>query len=174
MLCFRVSIRFSLRDFRLQILAGERFVAHPNPSAHTSGIMPTPPTPPPVKYGGFVAGFQHYDGPMLLDSLRREMILRLVRDRHNPHDPNAIRIMIGLNMLGYVPRGPNEELARRMDAAEPLVCRIERVNSDTKPWKQCEICIESLSIARPWFGETDRHVDDFEVHENRQNPIRFT
>jgi hypothetical protein len=47
------------------------------------------------------------------------------------------------------------------------------VNFDTKPWKQCEICIESLSIARPWFGETDLHVDDFEVHENRHNQNRF-
>lgn len=68
-------------------------------------------------------------------------------------------------MLGFVPKGPNEVLARRLDRAEPLVCRIERISRQSKPWKQIEICIESLSIAKPWWTETELdEQDDSLIH----------
>lgn len=101
-----------------------------------------------MRYCGYVAGFQYYDGPALLDRMRRARQLTLRRDRHNPHDPNAIRLYFGQQLIGYVPRGPNAELSRRMDRAEPLVCRIEEVQPQSKPWRQVAIRIESLSIAR--------------------------
>lgn len=116
------------------------------------------PSQRPVRYGGYIAGFRFYDGPRLVDRLRRGAVLRLVRDRHNRHDTNAIQIMIGRHMLGFVPRGPNVEIARRIDQAEPIVCRIVQVNADEKPWKKVEICVESLSIATPWWAESE--LDD--------------
>jgi hypothetical protein len=106
------------------------------------------------------------------------MVLRLVRDRHNRHDPDAIRIMAGTRMLGFVPRGPNAQIARRIDQAEAMLCRIERIDPRTKPWKQVEICIESQSIARPWWGECeldDDPTDDSRLifTSDRDQPLTF-
>ncbi len=125
----------------------------------TAARTPSPPLIPPVGYGGYVAGLQYYDGPSILHQLRQGMTLRMVRDRHNPHDGNAIRLLIGRHMLGYVPRGPNVEIARRMDRAEALICRIEHVRSQARLWRQVEIRIESPSPQPQWSEQYD-DLDD--------------
>ncbi|HMO27313.1 MAG TPA: HIRAN domain-containing protein [Tepidisphaeraceae bacterium] len=80
--------------------------------------------------------------------------------RYNPHDGNAIRVMAGVHMIGYIPRGPNAEIARRLDRAEALVCRVERVNPRSRSWKQVEICVESMTLARPWWCEDELDIDE--------------
>ena len=44
----------------------------------------------------------------------------LVREPDNPHDPNAIKVMLGQYFLGYVPRHIAEKLAPEMDAGRKL------------------------------------------------------
>lgn len=83
------------------------------------------------------------------------MDLRVVRQPHNPHDSNAIQLFVGPYLLGYIPRGPNRKLARRLDAAEVLICQINRVDPNEVPWHQVEISIESLSIAKSCCSENN-------------------
>lgn len=118
----------------------------------------------PMQYGGYVAGLRFYDGPDILPHLRPGLLLRMVRDRYNPHDANAIRLMIGEYMLGYIPRGPNTSIAARMDRAEAMICRIERVHIHSSPWRQVEISIQSTPrwsddaypMSTPAFADTEQ------------------
>ena len=45
--------------------------------------------------------------------------LALVRDRDNPHDPNAIAVHAGGEQLGFVPRELAAELAPELDGGRP-------------------------------------------------------
>lgn len=163
MIDFRLRIHVSWSGFSIRIRAVQPMPTQIVPTQCAPAPVPAPDSP--VRYGGFIAGFQHYDGQQLLSQLRRGTVLRLVRDRHNPHDANAVRVMIGTRMLGYLPRGPNAEIAKRIDRAEPIVCRIERVKGESRPWKQVEICVESLSIAKPWWGESEMIEEGDEEEE---------
>ncbi|GIW75808.1 MAG: hypothetical protein KatS3mg104_0871 [Phycisphaerae bacterium] len=115
----------------------------------------TKPSRLPVRYTGYIAGFRFHDGPLIINKLRRGMNLRVVRQPHNLHDSNAIQLFMGPYLLGYIPRGPNRKLARRLDAAEVLICRINRVDPNDVPWHQVEISIESLSISKSHCSENN-------------------
>lgn len=179
MSCWRFQIRLSWSGFSIQFRTGPKKskkpvlpAAAPVPT-HITRTLPTEPgqnpcsgTAPaslaatqqprlPVRYVGYIAGFRFHDGPFILEKLRPGIILRVVRQPSNPHDSNAIQLFIGPYLLGYIPRGPNRELARRLDLAEALVCRITKVNAQEVPWNQVEIRIESLSIAEPGWIETN-------------------
>jgi hypothetical protein len=45
----------------------------------------------------------------------------LVRERDNPHDPNAIRVEVGGVYLGYVPRHIARDLAPEMDKGKRFI-----------------------------------------------------
>ena len=62
-----------------------------------------------------LAGFVYYDGKAVWERMKTGDRLTLVRDPSNPHDANAIRIEWQGQMLGYVPRKDNADLARQMD-----------------------------------------------------------
>lgn len=179
MISWRFQIRLSWSGFSIQFHTGRKTSKKPVITSNASFPAPadrlaqdptrpntfskTPPRTPnsannrylPVRYVGYIAGFRFHDGPFILERLHPGMILRAVRQPHNPHDSNAIQLFIGPYLLGYIPRGPNRELACRLDRAEALLCRINSVHPEEVPWHQVEICIESLSIAKPWWSETD-------------------
>jgi hypothetical protein len=75
-----------------------------------------------------LAGFVYYDGKAVWEKMKPGDRLTLVRDPANPHDPNAIRIEWQGNMLGYVPRKDNADLARQMDFGAPAEARITALN----------------------------------------------
>lgn len=62
-----------------------------------------------------LAGFVYYDGKAVWDRMKTGDRLTLAREPANPHDANAIRIEWQGQMLGYVPRKDNGDLARQMD-----------------------------------------------------------
>jgi hypothetical protein len=71
-----------------------------------------------------LAGFVYYDGKAAWDRLKTGDRLTLVREPHNPYDPNAIRLEWQGHMLGYVPRRDNTDLARQMDHGARVEARI--------------------------------------------------
>ena len=75
-----------------------------------------------------LAGFLYYDGQATWESLKVGDRLTLVREPANAHDSNAIRIMWRENMLGYVPRRDNADLARQMDHGAKAEARITALN----------------------------------------------
>lgn len=71
-----------------------------------------------------LAGFRHHDGPHAWPLLRRGDPVELVREPHNPHDANAVRVRWKGRTLGYVPRLLAGRVARHLDAGAPLEGRI--------------------------------------------------
>jgi len=71
-----------------------------------------------------LAGFLYNDGRLLWNNMRAGDVLRLVRERDNPFDADAIRLEWNGRRVGYVPRRDNSDLARQLDAGTALEARI--------------------------------------------------
>lgn len=71
-----------------------------------------------------LAGFRHYDGPVLWRDMRPGDRLELVREPGNPYDAGAIRVDWRGRKLGYVPQRDNAAVARQLDRGTPLEARI--------------------------------------------------
>ncbi len=70
-----------------------------------------------------IVGSKYYPGAIgALTDLRPGTSIILVRDGENPahDDPDAVAVMFGLQMLGYLPRSVNKGIARRMDRGETV------------------------------------------------------
>lgn len=83
-----------------------------------------------------LAGFQYYEGKGLWDMMRPGDLLVLVREPRNPHDANAVRIEWRGEMLGYLPRRENRDVARQMDHGAPVKARIVRMTEARNPWQR--------------------------------------
>jgi len=85
-----------------------------------------------------LAGFQYYEGKGLWDMMRIGDTLQLVREPRNPHDINAVRVEWRGEMLGYVPRRENSDVARQMDHGAPVKARIVKLKEARNPWQRME------------------------------------
>lgn len=85
-----------------------------------------------------LAGFQYYEGKGLWDMMRVGDTLQLAREPQNPHDANAVRVLWRNEMLGYVPRKENADVARQMDFGAPVKARIVRLKEARNPWQRIE------------------------------------
>lgn len=83
-----------------------------------------------------LAGFQYHRGHGVWSFLRVGGALRLKREPHNRHDPNAIAVWFMNDKLGYVPRNENEKLAAMMDRGELLEAQITRLLDEDDPWRR--------------------------------------
>lgn len=86
-----------------------------------------------------LAGSQYY----ALNSVRHEVRvgdpLRLVREPHNRHDPQAVRVEWQGRQLGYLPRTENRAVAAAMDRGEKLLARVARLRESGDPWQRVEV-----------------------------------
>jgi hypothetical protein len=97
-----------------------------------------------------LAGFQYYEGKALWDMMRVGDTLRLVREPRNPHDANAVRVEWRGEMLGYVPRRENGDVARQMDRGAPVRARIVQLKTARNPWQRIEFEVYvDLAAATP-------------------------
>ena len=83
-----------------------------------------------------LAGFQYYEGKALWEMMRVGDALQLVREPRNPHDANAVRIEWRGEMLGYLPRRENTDVARQMDLGAPVKARVVRLTDARNPWQR--------------------------------------
>lgn len=97
-----------------------------------------------------LAGFQYYEGKALWDMMRVGDALQLVREPRNPHDANAVRIEWRGEMLGYIPRRENADVARQMDLGAPVKARVVRLTEARNPWHRVrfEVYVELRPGAR--------------------------
>lgn len=110
--------------FRLPVLALLAALAAPAAAAEARIIVQESP----------LAGFQYYEGKALWEMMRVGDALRLVREPQNPHDANAVRIEWRGEMLGYLPRRENADVARQMDLGAPVKARVVRLTEARNPW----------------------------------------
>ena len=90
-----------------------------------------------------IAGFQHYDGALVLGKLKPGKKLKMVSERDNPYDPTAVELRYKKVKLGYVPRDHNEELARLAFFGHKGIyeARVLQVDLEADPWRQVRVGI---------------------------------
>ncbi len=97
-----------------------------------------------------LAGFQYYEGKGLWEMMRVGDGLTLVREPANTHDTNAVRVEWRGEMLGYVPRRENGDVARQMDHGAPVRARIVQLKAARNPWQRIEFEVYvDLSLQQP-------------------------
>ncbi len=91
----------------------------------------------------FVAGFQHYDGALVLDKLKPGKKLKMTHCPDNPHDPNAVELRYKKVKLGYVPRTDNADIALMAFYGHEDVfeARVLQVDPEAEPWRQVRVGI---------------------------------
>ena len=90
-----------------------------------------------------IAGFQHYDGALVFDQLKVGMVLDMVPERDNPHDPDAIELRFEDTKLGYVPASDNGILSVMAfyGHADAFEARVIQVEPEADPWRQVRVGI---------------------------------
>ncbi len=85
-----------------------------------------------------IAGFQHWDGALVLSELKPGQALELVPEPENPHDANAIAIGFKGAKLGYIPASENELISVMCFYGHKgaFECRVLQVDPEAKPWNQ--------------------------------------
>ena len=83
-----------------------------------------------------LAGFQYHAGKTVWPRMHVGDALTLVREPDNPHDARAVRVEWRGQVIGYVPRRENADVARFMDAGQRLTARITRLAEVRDPWSR--------------------------------------
>lgn len=89
----------------------------------------------------FIAGFQHWDGALVLSELKPGMQIDLVAEPENPYDPEAVALFHQSVKLGYVPASQNSLLSLLAFYGHGgiLEARVLQVKPDADPWEQVRI-----------------------------------
>ncbi len=89
----------------------------------------------------FIAGFQHWDGALALNSLNAGKSLDLVSEPDNPYDAKAIAIYSEGLKIGYIPTTENELIATLMyfGHTDAFELRVLQVDYEAEPWKQVRV-----------------------------------
>ncbi len=75
-----------------------------------------------------VQGYRHYQEQLPLAELSEEMQAEFEAEPNNPHDPEAIKIMINGILAGYVCRGLTGSFHKWMKAGLTISAYVERIN----------------------------------------------
>lgn len=87
----------------------------------------------------YVAGFQYYEGPALVDEMVQGEYLELEADPQNAYDPFSVKILWDTNMLGHVPRTDNKHISRLLRQDVALFCQVTEVNPGQEPWNMLQV-----------------------------------
>ena len=89
----------------------------------------------------YIAGFTYWDGLEVFNELKIGTELTLEADPVNGYDPNAVKILFGETLLGYIPKGENEEISKFLQLGHTglFSVRINRINAEAHTEKQ--ICV---------------------------------
>jgi hypothetical protein len=93
----------------------------------------------------FVAGFRHYDGMYLVDSMKEGDLLELKREPKNEFDFYAIALYFRENKIGFIPKEVNLMLSSLLDSeALSLFAVISHLEKSAKPWENVSVSIYFL------------------------------
>lgn len=85
-----------------------------------------------------VAGFQFWDGAVVIGELKSGTKLELVPERDNPHDPEAMALCWHGAKLGYVPADENHLMSTLAfyGHTNAFECRVLQADPTRSPWHQ--------------------------------------
>ena len=110
----------------------------------------------------YIAGVQFHELKRIINALEEGDLLTLVPEPTNKFDPNAVAIVAGDVMCGYVPKKFSAEISAliEVDGVDNLTCEIVELNPSAKPWEQCKVEITSTSDGIE--GEDEEEVEGIE------------
>lgn len=88
-----------------------------------------------------IAGFQHWNGALVLNELKPGTELRLAPEPDNPHDSEAVAIFHGATKLGYIPAAENAlvSLMSFYGHDDAFELRVLQVDPEAAPWDQVRV-----------------------------------
>jgi hypothetical protein len=90
-----------------------------------------------------IAGTGHHSDDTTAARLAQTPILALIREPANPHDPDAIAVVMGGQKIGYIPRQHNPVLARLLDAGKCLRARVDGpIDAHASRWYRARVVVE--------------------------------
>lgn len=90
----------------------------------------------------FVAGFRHYEGMKLLNSMKEGDLLELIREPENAYDDCAIALHLQGKKIGFIPSSVNEMLSYLLDSdALSLFAVITHLEKSSQPWENVAIAV---------------------------------
>ena len=89
----------------------------------------------------YVAGFNHHQGPVVIEWVRTGDALHLKPEPANPHDALAVALYWHHFKLGYVPRNLNQAVARLLTMQVPLVARVVATPASQVPWQRVAFAV---------------------------------
>lgn len=90
-----------------------------------------------------IAGFQFWDGALVLGRLKTGKKLKLVPEPGNAYDPNAVALYYKGVKLGFIPHDQNAEIAQLLAFGHKDVfeARVQQVSPERSPWHQVRVGI---------------------------------
>lgn len=82
--------------------------------------------------GTYVAGAAHGDFANDLHLLEHGLILTLVREPQNPHDPQAVRIELNGKKVGYIPSTQAPGINKLIRLGYPVIASVDVVEKPKK------------------------------------------
>jgi len=91
-----------------------------------------------------IAGFTYWDGLDVFDELKVGTKLTIEAEPTNGYDPNAVKILFNETLLGYIPRGENDEISKflQLGYSELFSVKISRINPETHTEKQISVTVK--------------------------------
>lgn len=97
-----------------------------------------------------IAGFTHYEGCEVFSKLKVGTPLRLVREKDNMHDGDAVMIFYKDYKLGYIPASKNEMYADFLDMGydDIFEIRVQSCDPHQHPEQQIGVQVSILKNKR--------------------------
>ncbi|GMV38330.1 MAG: hypothetical protein AMXMBFR64_00460 [Myxococcales bacterium] len=89
----------------------------------------------------FVAGLRYHDGVRVAPLVLPGDAVLLEAEPTNRWDPQAVRLLWGDAMLGYVPRHLNRAMSAILLQGGHLVARVTAVDVDAPPWERVQVAV---------------------------------
>lgn len=89
----------------------------------------------------FIAGFQHYDGALVINQMSIGDSIELCPEPGNPYDPESIALYFNGVMIGYIPADQNSLASTLFHFGHRniLEYHILQVDKEAAPWKQVRV-----------------------------------
>jgi len=87
----------------------------------------------------FIAGVQHHQLYKVIDKIEVGTVLEMNPVDDNKFDPNAVELVFGETMCGFVPMKFSAEITGLLEVNDDLKCTVSVLNRDAKPWEQCKV-----------------------------------
>ena len=97
------------------------------------------------KFEFFIAGVQFHQAKTVINEIEVGDEILMEPEPSNKYDPNAIKLMYGDTMLGYVPAKFSGSVSAFLETADDPICEITYVNPKAKTYEQLKVIIKDYT-----------------------------